>query len=211
MFGIHDLWLFVVAGIALNLTPGPDTALIVTRSLGYGAKAGRAAALGIGVGCLVHILAAALGLSALILASEQAFMVIKLLGAAYLFYLGVTMILSRENSVTAQAAGELSPLSAHTVFWQGFLSNVMNPKVALFFLAFLPQFVDGQSPQKALAFLTLGLIFNFTGTIWNLILAQMAGYMSRAKGFARFKLWLERGLGVLFVGLAARLALAQKA
>ena len=153
MLGIHDLWLFIISGLILNITPGPDTAYIVGRSAQFGWRGGAAAALGIATGCLVHVLACAIGLSALLAASATAFTLVKWAGAAYLCYIGIRMLLTRDSEAAAsspaqadQARDRTPPLSK--VFWQGALTNVLNPKVALFFLAFLPQFVDAGAPAQ---------------------------------------------------------------
>src|SRR4051794_15034201 len=157
ILGIHELWLFVLSGLLLNVTPGPDTAYIIGRSIQLGWRGGAAAAFGISCGCLVHVFGAAIGLSALLMASSAAFAVVKLAGAAYLLFSGVQMLLSRPQPVADMTVrGEATPL--RRVFWQGALTNALNPKVALFFLAFLPQFVMAGSPRKTLAFLVLGLI-----------------------------------------------------
>ena len=145
--GIHELWLFVLSGLLLNVTPGPDTAYIIGRSIQMGWRGGAAAAIGICCGCLVHVFGAAIGLSALLMASSAAFAVLKWVGAAYLLFTGVQMLLSRSSPVTATAA-EGSETSLARVFWQGALTNVLNPKVALFFLAFLPQFVAAESAAQ---------------------------------------------------------------
>src|SRR5678815_830249 len=152
MLGTHDLWLFVLSGLLLNVTPGPDTLYIVARSTTQGFRGGAVAAMGIGAGTLVHILAAALGLSAILAASASAFTLVKFAGAIYLLYVGVSLLRSRAPAQDAPRI-ERAPLQA--VFMQGFLTNVLNPKVALFFLALLPQFVDAGAPSKALAFLFL--------------------------------------------------------
>src|SRR5258708_15514599 len=137
MFGIQDIALFMAAGLLLNITPGPDTAYIVGRSVQLGWSCGAAAALGIGAGCLVHIVAAAVGLSALLAASSMAFVIVKYAGAAYLCYAGLRMLFTHSRADEAPAAAEIA--TTRVVFWQGALTNVLNPKVALFFLAFLPQ------------------------------------------------------------------------
>src|SRR4029450_2255308 len=140
MPGIHDYWLFVLSGILLNLTPGQDTFFILGNSLGAGRRAGVASALGISVGSVVHTTAAALGLSAILATSATAFTVVKLAGAAYLIYVGVRALTSRSlvpGAVTAEAA-----TAARAAFRRGVVTNLLNPKVALFFLAFLPQFID---------------------------------------------------------------------
>jgi threonine/homoserine/homoserine lactone efflux protein len=171
--GIHELWLFILSGLLLNVTPGPDTAYIIGRSVQLGWRGGAAAALGISCGCLLHVFGAAVGLSALLMASSAAFAVVKMVGAAYLLFSGVQMLLSRARPV-AEAAAEAGGTSLRRVFWQGVLTCALNPKVALFFLAFLPQFVAVDSPHKALAFLTLGLIFISSGTLWCFSLAAFA-------------------------------------
>ena len=209
MFGVHDFWLFFISGLALNVAPGPDTAYVVARSVQLGWRGGVAAALGISTGCLTHVFAAAIGLSALLMASATAFTAIKWLGAAYLCYVGLTMLLSRAPSADGTAARESGRVALSRVFWQGALTDALNPKVALFFLAFLPQFVDAQAPHKAFAFLTLGLIFIFNGTVWCLgvavVTARAAG---RVRKSGRAVSSVNRGLGGLFVYLGARLAFA---
>jgi threonine/homoserine/homoserine lactone efflux protein len=205
MLGTTDLWLFVLAGLALNVTPGPDTMYILGRSATQGAKAGALAALGISAGCVVHILAATLGLSALLLASSTAFMGMKFLGAAYLIYLGITMLRAKAGSQTHQSEREMAGL--RTVFWQGFLTNVLNPKVALFFLAFLPQFIAAEAPRKWLAMLFLGLLFNFNGTLWNLFVAWSSARITtqfKVSSFAARS--LNRLCGGLFIYFGYRLA-----
>src|SRR3954464_4228305 len=132
MAGVHDLALFVIAGLLLNVSPGPDTLYIAGRGATQGFRAGAVAALGIFAGCFVHIAAAAIGLSALIMASAEAFLVVKLVGAAYLFYVGCTMLLSRTTAQDDESR-RLIPARLSTVFLQGFLTNALNPKVALFF------------------------------------------------------------------------------
>src|SRR5215208_1182955 len=178
MLGIQELWLFIISGLLLNIMPGPDTAYIVGRSVQLGRRGGVAAALGIGAGCLVHVFGAALGLSALLAASSAAFTVVKWAGAAYLCFMGVTMLLSRPPMDKAVAGS--GAVSLGQVFWQGALTNALNPKVALFFLAFLPQFVASDSPHRPAAFVLLGLIFI-----------------------------LNRALGGLFVYLGVRMAMLQ--
>jgi threonine/homoserine/homoserine lactone efflux protein len=209
MLGVHDLWLFIFSGLLLNVTPGPDTAYIVGRSVQLGWRGGAAAALGISTGCLVHVFAAAAGLSALLMASSALFTLVKWAGAAYLCVLGITMLLSRPAPPLAGTAAT-GPVSLRQVFWQGALTNVLNPKVGLFFLAFLPQFVANDSPQKGLAFLSLGLIFIFNGTLWCLAVAAFAARTaSRVRQSGRAVAWINRGLGGLFVYLGARIALLQ--
>ncbi len=208
MLGIHDFWLFVIAGFLLNVTPGPDMALVMGRAMRDGTRAGAVAALGIGAGAFVHIAAAAVGLSVLIASSALAFTVIKWVGAAYLIVVGLRLLLS--SSGGSEGTGPLPPASLRSVFLQGFLTNVLNPKVALFFLAFLPQFIDLAAPSKALAFIVLGLAFNVTGTAWNLMVAWGAARMAQLSAFAVVRTWLDRVLGALFLGLGIRLAFADR-
>ena len=210
MLGIHSLWLFVISGLLLNITPGPDTAYIVGRSVQIGWRGGAAAALGISVGCLAHVFAAAIGLSALLAASSVAFTAVKWIGAAYLIYMGVRMLLSRPASANGATANAPRLLSLRQVFWQGALTNALNPKVALFFLAFLPQFVDAAAPGKAVAFIVLGLIFIGTGTLWNLGMAAFAAKAAgRIRQSGRALLWLNRALGAMFVAMGVRVAMMQ--
>jgi threonine/homoserine/homoserine lactone efflux protein len=209
MLGIHDLGLFILAGLLLNITPGPDTMYIVGRSTTQGFRAGVVAVLGIGAGCFVHIFAAAIGISALILASAEAFLALKIAGAAYLLYVGATMLLTRVGGT--KEAPKLVPAPMRTVFWQAFLTNALNPKVALFFLAFLPQFIATDSPDKALAFIVLGVIFDVNGTFWNLFTAwsshRIAGGIARD---GRVAAWLNRSIGAFFVAMGVRLALFER-
>jgi threonine/homoserine/homoserine lactone efflux protein len=208
MLGTQDLPLFVLSALLLNITPGPDTLYIVGRSSTQGLKAGVIAALGIGAGTMVHITAAALGVSAILSASASAFAALKLAGAAYLVYVGISL-LSRAGD--PQAAPVPSRAALQTVFLQGFWTNVLNPKVALFFLAFLPQFVGAEAPSKVAALLFLGLLFNVNGTLWNLFVAWSSARVGRAvlrRG--RAALWFNRSVGALFVYLGARLALSRE-
>jgi threonine/homoserine/homoserine lactone efflux protein len=208
MFGIHHFELFVVAGILLNLTPGPDTAYILGRSIAQGRDAGIASALGICVGSLFHTCATALGLSAILATSAVAFTAIKLLGGAYLIFLGVKMLIDRRRELGLPS--NFRRRTAAAAFRQGFLTNVLNPKVALFFLAFLPQFIDPASSAKLLAFLILGLTFVTTGAIWCLLLAWFAsGFSERLRANPTITAWLNRAVGSLFLFLGLRLATAK--
>jgi threonine/homoserine/homoserine lactone efflux protein len=207
------------------MMPGPDSLLIMTRSATQGWRAGFAATWGIGAGTMVHVLAAAVGLSAILATSATAFMVVKYIGAAYILYMAYGLLRSklqapasdvaRAHDVTQDLTHDLAHDIAHDInyrriFAQGFLTNVLNPKVALFFLAFVPQFIDAAAPSKALAFIVLGLIFNVNGMLWCHALALFT-----AKASARIKLnptvslWLNRATGGLFVWLGVKLALAK--
>jgi len=208
MFGIHDFALFLAAGILLNLTPGPDTAYILGRSIAQGREAGIASALGICVGSIFHTCAAALGLSAILATSAVAFGAIKLLGGAYLIFLGAKMLLDRRKHL--RLPSDFRRRTTAAAFRQGVLTNVLNPKVALFFLAFLPQFIEPASNMKVLAFLALGLTFVTTGTVWCLILAWFASTFSeRLRRNETIGQWLNRAAGALFVFMGLRLATAK--
>lgn len=216
MFGIHDLTLFIVSGLLLNIMPGPDSLLIMARSATQGWRAGCAAALGIGAGTMVHVTAAAVGLSALLSTSAMAFSVVKWVGAAYIVYVGIGMLRAKLKSGggSQPGAGEAAvppAASYRRIFAQGFLTNVLNPKVALFFLAFVPQFISADAPNKALAFLILGCIFNFNSMLWCNGLAVFTAFASaRLKVKPLVALWLNRVTGGLFLALGARLALSEQ-
>ena len=209
MFGTHDLLLFILAGWLLNITPGPDTALIVARSTQLGLKGGAVACAGVAAGIMVHVTAAAVGLSALIAASATAFAMVKFLGAGYLIYIGIKMIVARRTSgADAVLQPKAAPLPLTKVFRQGFITNALNPKVALFFLAFLPQFIDSGAPSKALGFLFLGVVFNVNGTIWNLLVAYLtARAASMMRGAKPFQRWIDCTIGAVFIAFGVRLAL----
>jgi len=204
MFGIHDFGFFLVAGILLNLTPGPDTAYILGRSIAQGREAGIASALGICVGSIFHTSAAALGLSAILATSALAFGAIKLLGGVYLVFLGLKMIFERGGQLSLPS--NFRRRTRNAAFRQGILTNVLNPKVALFFLAFLPQFIDPASNAKVLAFVLLGLTFVTTGTVWCVIVAWFASALSgRIRNNETIGRSLNRAAGALFVLIGVRL------
>jgi threonine/homoserine/homoserine lactone efflux protein len=209
MLGIHDLWLFIVSGLVLNVTPGPDTAYVVGRSAQFGWRGGAAATLGVSTGCLVHVFACAIGLAALLAASATAFAFIRWAGAAYLCFIGIRMLLAR-TPLAGKPARHDSAMPLSKVFWQGALTNVLNPKVALFFLAFLPQFVVADAPRQAQAFLLLGTIFIFNGTLWCLgVAALSARTATRFRQSGEAMRWINRALGGMFVCLGVRMAMLQ--
>ena len=208
MFGIHDFGLFLVSALLLTLTPGQDTFYILGRSISQGRRAGMASVLGIGAGALVHTAAAALGLSAILAASATAFMAVKLLGALYLIYLGGRMLFARTSA--AAIPTDFKSTSFGAIFRQGLITNLLNPKVALFFLSFLPQFVDPGSPQKFLALLTLGLCFDVIGLTWCVCLAWFSSMLGKKlRGNSTFTEILNRTAGALFIGLGIRLAVTK--
>lgn len=212
MAGTHNLGLFMLAALVLNATPGVDLLLTLTRTLQGGARAGIAAALGISSGCIVHTLAGALGLAAVLAASALAFAVVKWAGAAYLLWLAAGMLRAalRGDPVAAQHDPVAPPpASWRTIYAQGFLTNVLNPKVALFFLALLPQFIAADAPSKPLAFLFLGALFITSGTLTLLLVVAAAHQTRRLGASPHVRRVLNGAGGALFALLAARLALAE--
>jgi len=191
----------------LNITPGNDMLYVATRSTSQGVKAGIVSSLGVFVGCLVHIMAAVIGLSALIAQSAVAFGVIKYIGAGYLVYLGVRSILSKTSAFKVN--DKAAPLSYRRIFWQGVLTNVLNPKVALFFLAFLPQFINISAKHTWLQILFLGAWFDTGGTLVNILVAilfgKIGGWFSQS---AWFNKWQNKVTGVILVGLGIKVAMA---
>ena len=206
-----QLLMFMAAGWLLNLTPGPDVLYIVTNALRSGVRAGLVAALGITAGCFVHIFAAALGVSALMAASATAFTVLKWAGALYLLYAGIQLLLSkRPSAMTVVAASEAatSAVDLKSIFFKGFLTNALNPKVALFFLAILPQFITPDASNKALVFVWLGVLFNVNALPINFGYAVLGAWAARRLTLVQRGMhWLERCAGLMFVGFGLKLAL----
>jgi threonine/homoserine/homoserine lactone efflux protein len=218
----QQLWMFMAAGVLLNLTPGPDVLFIVSQSLRSGVRAGVVAAWGITAGCFVHVGVAACGVGALLATSANAFNAVKWLGAAYLMWIGVRMLWATTQSgglawdmgpaMPAHAASDQTPNFSRLrwVFLKAFATNVLNPKVALFFLAFVPQFIPAQTADPAWTFVALGCLFNFNGLLICMGWALAASWLSRRSR------WLQRGLqhldrlaGCLFVGFGLKLALTE--
>ncbi len=207
-----QLLMFIVAGWLLNLTPGPDVLYIVSSALKSGVRAGVVAALGIVSGCFVHVFAAALGVGALLAASATAFSVLKWAGAAYLMWMGIKLLLAKGGGsavVPAGVSAEAVSVDLWRVFRQGFLTNVLNPKVALFFLAFVPQFIAPGTEDKVTAFLLLGLLFNVNSLPINFGYAWLAGWASRRVGTVQRAMhWMDRAAGLMFIGFGLKLALS---
>jgi threonine/homoserine/homoserine lactone efflux protein len=210
--GIHDLGLFIVAGLLLNVTPGPDMAYIAARSAGGGFREGTAATLGITAGCVVHTIAASLGLSALLAASASAFTLVKIAGAIYLAYLGAKLIYrALRSQAIVEASRALPSARPLRIFREALVINVLNPKVALFFLAFLPQFIAIDAPAKGIAFAFLGCVFNFNSLFVNLPIAYLAARAGRVlRASVAAVRTFDLALGSFFVLLAARLAALER-
>ena len=216
MFGIENYLGFIIAAILLNLTPGTDNIYIITRSISHGTKAGFYSVLGIISGTLVHTLLASLGLSVLLAKSPMAFILVKYIGAGYLCYLGLKMIMSKKEPLIANSLQEggdgISPQHSNNwqIYKQGVLTNVLNPKVALFFLAFFPQFVDPTYAYGMLSFLILGLTFASTSLVWCLCLALLASVLSKSlRGNPSFGTVLNKISGTVFVGMGIKLMTAK--
>jgi threonine/homoserine/homoserine lactone efflux protein len=206
MLGIHHYGWFLATASILVITPGQDTFFILGRSLSGGRAAGIAAALGISTGSVIHTFAAALGLSALLATSPYAFMAVKFAGAAYLIYIGVRALVTRTRGLSGETPAAAGNGRA-AAFRQGVFSNLLNPKVALFFLALMPQFIDAHSTSKVGAFLVLGLSFVALGIVWCMVLAlaaaRLRGAFLRRPSMATV---LDRVAGTMFIALGLRLA-----
>jgi threonine/homoserine/homoserine lactone efflux protein len=201
---------FIVAGWLLNLTPGPDVLYIVSNALRSGVRAGVVAGLGITAGCFVHIVAAAVGVGTLLAASTEAFTVLKYVGAGYLLYLGARMLFAKPMPAVPTDAAPIvdSPRGLKAIFMGGFWTNVLNPKVALFFLAFVPQFIAPDAVNKALAFVLLGLLFNVNAIPVNTGWAVAAGWLARRGTVRQWMRVLDRVAGAMFIGFGIKLALS---
>src|SRR5690606_913684 len=202
-------WLFVVSALALNLTPGPDLLFTTASGLKQGPRAGVTAALGISAGSMVHILLAIVGVTAIFKTSALAFDILRFAGAGYLLWIGIRSFSERAGDLSRP---HVKPATMATVFRRGMLTNIFNPKVALFFIAFLPQFVSVSAGSIALQILILGLIFNLTGILCNGAVGLFSG------GAGRLLLprpsaakWISRLSGTIFIGLAIRLAFMERA
>ncbi|HEU5367184.1 MAG TPA: LysE family translocator [Ktedonobacterales bacterium] len=203
-----NLALFLTASLALIVAPGPDSLYVLARGIGQGRRAGAISALGTSTGLLVHTTAAALGLAVLLQTSIVAYTIIKFVGAAYLIYLGVKTFLSKQSMLVTPASGKPS---WRRMYLQGMLTNVLNPKVALFFVAFLPQFVDQHSGTVALHMLLLGVIFASLALAYLLLVAGLSGslgtFLNARPAWASRLRWLT---GSVMIGLGLRLALPDR-
>jgi len=208
----HHLVVFALAGIVLNLTPGPDVLLVVRHALRAGARAGWLAGLGVAAGCLVHVSAGALGLSALLAGSSQAFAMLKWLGAVYLLYMAWGLLRCALAPTPQSFFVDVTldcMVRARSVFLQGFTTNVLNPKVALFFLAFVPQFIPAQAQGKPLYFLALGILFTANGLLVSSTYAWGAAWMARRVALLQSAMRVLDGVaGCLFAAFGIQLALS---
>ena len=210
MTGIIHFETFLLTGILLNLTPGNDTIFILTKSIGQGKKAGIISALGIGTGSIIHTILAAFGLSIIIAKSILLFNVIKYAGAAYLMYIGYKMLTDKSKLNTGEIAG-IKSVDYLKIYRAAIITNVLNPKVALFFIAFLPQFIDPTFKNTVLPFLTLGLTFITTGMIWCLILATFASAIfAKLKDNKKISTYINKICGFTLVALGIKVALTDR-
>jgi len=209
MSGITHFSTFLIAGILLNLTPGNDTMYILSQSIARGRTAGIFSALGIGTGIIIHTVFAALGLSLVIARSIVLFAAIKYVGAAYLVYLGIRMFLNKSGPRTNDGASVRSADHLKT-YRDAVLTNLFNPKVALFFIAFLPQFIDPHQERTVVPFLVLGCTFVCTGTVWSLVLATFSASLSRRlRSNTKITSLLNKLCGTVLLGLGAKIAFAR--
>jgi RhtB (resistance to homoserine/threonine) family protein len=207
MFGIENYPGFIIAAIILNLTPGADTMYILTRSISQGKNAGLISVAGIMSGCIVHVLCAAFGLSLVLSRSVIVFTMVKWAGALYLIYLGIKT-LTEKNKVFETSAPEYAGVNLVRTYRQGVLTNVLNPKVALFFLSFLPQFINPDHVNGPVPFLILGATFLVTGTLWCLFLTFTAASMTNTlRNNKMAGTLLQKFSGIIFIGFGLRLAL----
>lgn len=206
MMSLHSYLLFVVACFGLVLVPGPDMMYMLGRCVAQGRRAGILSAIGFNLGGYVHLTATVLGLAAILATSAVAFTVVRWLGAAYLIYLGINALWSRKE-LYAMTEESANARNGRTILWQAFLSDVLNPKVALFFLALLPQFVTRNAVHPTVQILLLGMTLNIIALPTNIVLACCAARVTRVLRRDRsLSQWLRRGLGALFVALGLRIA-----
>ncbi len=215
MMTVDNLGLFIASGVLLNLSPGPDVLYIVSQSLRSGVKAGLAAVMGITAGCCVHMAAAAFGVGLLLATSTLAFNALKWVGAAYLVYMGVQLLWSRATDPAHEAlqpSVQVEVVDLKKIFFKGFVTNLLNPKVALFFLAFVPQFIPVHAAEPTLTFILLGCLFNLNGLLVGMAWAwAAAGLAQRASRVQKSLQKLDRIAGLMFVGFGVKLALADAA
>ncbi|MBS1523606.1 MAG: LysE family translocator [Bacteroidetes bacterium] len=208
--GIENFLTFVIAATIFVLTPGLDTIFILNKSIAQGKRAGIYATMGINTGVLVHTVFAALGLSLIVAKSVLAFTILKYFGASYLLYLGVSKLISKENIIDVQAAKNNNKTGKQN-FISGVVNNVLNPKVALFVLAFFPQFIKREYISSPMPFIFLGVTYAILGLIWLLILTLFASAFSKKlSNSRRANTWLNRFSGITFILMGVKVALSKR-
>lgn len=207
MYGIENYWGFILAGVLLNLTPGADTMFILTRSISQGNRAGIYSVLGISTGGLVHTVFASLGLSIILAKSAFLFNTVKYIGVAYLVYLGIKMIVEK-NNLFDNKNQKIEKQKLFKIYRQGVFTNTLNPKVALFFISFLPQFINPVYVKGPLPFLILGLTFVTTMTLWYFILAYFSSFITQAlRNNDKVGKIMQKVSGFIFIGLGVKIVL----
>jgi threonine/homoserine/homoserine lactone efflux protein len=208
---LNTILMFAVAALSINLIPGPDVVYIVSNTMKGQLKLGIEAALGLGVGYLLHTAAAVLGLSALILSSTLLFNIVKYIGAAYLVYLGISSLLNAyrgQSKFIVKDSDKANDTPSQGVFKQGVIVSIFNPKVAMFFLAFLPQFIDISSPTATNDLITLGILFTVLATCCNLAYACLGHVIFNNPQAQKYSRAIETGSGVVLLGLGTKIALS---
>ena len=209
MFGIENFYFFLTVSILINLSPGPDMIYTAARSLSQGTRAGILSALGIFSGCMFHVTAATFGLSKIIEESVLLFSIIKYAGAAYLTYLGIQALLKSKRTKTEIVS--VPAIKNRKIFFQGMLTNILNPKVAIFFLSFLPQFIDPHSSHVKEEIAFLGLWFDLQGTLVLVLVATVTGFFSQVlQKNATFWSWQNKITGLILLGLGVKMLLTRK-
>ncbi|MDC0610383.1 LysE family translocator [Vibrio sp.] len=207
---LHSLLLFVIACLSINLIPGPDVIYIVSNAMKGQRSSGMRAAFGLSTGYFVHTLAACFGLSAIIMSSALLFSIIKWAGALYLLYLGIMSLRAMYRGSSTIINIQNTNQSSHGVFKQGVVVSLLNPKVALFFLSFLPQFIDVSSGSVTLQLFSLGLVFSLLATLCNVIYAVVGQWLLKGEKAKRYSRILEGVSGVLLIGLAGKIAFSRR-
>ncbi|TYR81391.1 LysE family translocator [Priestia megaterium] len=203
MFGITSFGLFLLTALLMNITPGTDTMYIVSKSISQGKKAGIYSVLGISTGSLVHTFLAAIGLSVILATSVVLFTIVKIIGSGYLVYLGIRMLIQKSSNFQFK---DTKNMPIKKIYTQGLLTNVTNPKVALFFISFLPQFISGDNSYGPLPFIILGLTFVTTGTLWCLVVAIFSSFATKKlRNNPKVEFILNKITGVIFIGLGIKL------
>ena len=209
MNAISNYWLFLLSGIILNITPGSDTIYILSRSIAQGKKAGVLSVLGISTGSLVHTVLVTTGISLILSKSLLAFSIIKYCGAAYLLYIGIRTILKKESIIEIDKKTKASTTN-RKIYVQGILTNILNPKVILFFLTFLPQFIIPEKGNAQIGLLLLGITFICTGTLWCLLLVYFSSFFTeKARKNLKISQILNKASGVVFIGLGLKVGLGE--
>ena len=210
MFGIDNFAAFIISAVFFILTPGIDTICVLNKSISQGRKTGFYATLGINTGILVHTLFAALGLSIIIAKSAMAFTIIKYIGAAYLIYLGIMKLRSGKSSLKADTKDQIAE-SAGKTYLSGTMTNILNPKVALFFLAFFPQFIRPESINSPMPFIILGSTYALLGVLWlGTLTFFSSAFSEKLTRNVSFSKWMDRFSGIVFILMGLKVALDKR-